>query len=538
MAKLEKSTFPSGHGPNDFQCFGPPAMEDGKFSGCKMADMGSFSQDDKDSNKYYTAQVCKSRKTGIWYAYFEWGRVGAKSPQFQFEEHPSEDSAQRSFEEQCHSKNDKRGVWTTIAGLPTLTAKPGKDVYLVRELTTRSTGLPDAKTIKFVESNAPVAPTKATAVISKPESVDRETSTLLRDLIGGTISYTRSSMADNSLPTFNSITQARTIITEAQKRLVHIGEDLDEQIADKELRNYSSELYRRIPKIKPVGTPDSVWILSRNNMLSWQQDLDAFESALKGQAQVDTNTVDPYMGLPISMNWINPNTELGKFLYQWWPNASANKHRGVGNMKIKNMWKVERHGDEERFVVKQSKIQKELTGKKIVERPLFQPKDRLDLSSKQKEIYGMTNTCLLLHGTRTNSVSGILRENFRQPKDLPAVLITGAMFSSSGSGTYFADDWRKSAGYTSMRGSYWSSGSGGVANRDAFMFGCEAIVGQPHVALKSHPYSGPPKETHCVFGMGRNHPSASGKSGAVENNEWIVFDISQIRIKYLVEFST
>ena len=48
-SKLAKSSFPAGHSAEDFQCFGPPALQDGDFDNCKIADMGSFSQEEKDS---------------------------------------------------------------------------------------------------------------------------------------------------------------------------------------------------------------------------------------------------------------------------------------------------------------------------------------------------------------------------------------------------------------------------------------------------------------------------------------------------------
>lgn len=270
--KLDKSSYPANHTANDFECFGPPAMDDGNFDACKIADMGSFSQDEKDSNKYYHAAVVKSRKTGTFYTYFEWGRVGAKSPQFQMIECRDEAEAQREFAAQCHEKNDKRGVWTNVAGLRTLTAKPGKDVYLVRQLSTRSTGLPDAKTIKFIDPNTKPAP-----VTKKNES-------------------------------------------------------------------------------------------------------------------------------------------------------ATNARRAE------------------------------------------------------------------------------------------------------------ADDWKKSAGYTSLRGSYYSSGSGGVSGRSAFMFACDTVLGEPHVAPHAHGYTCPPKGTHCVFGMGASHGKRN--YSGVQNNEWIVFQNGQSRIKYLAEFDT
>lgn len=529
--KLPKSSFPAGHGANDFKAFGPPAMNDGDFDNCKIADFGSFSQDEKDgksrdSNKFYHSSIVQSKINQKFYTYFEWGRVGAKSPQFQMIECGSEAEAQKEFADQCHEKNDKRGVWATIAGIRTLTAKPGKDVYLVRQLTMRSTGLPDAKTIKYVDPNAKVEVKKTTSV-KKTRNIDRPTANLLNDLVVGTIKYTRSAMADNSLPTQNAIEQARTIITEAQKRLGVVGNSLDDQIADRELRQFSGELYRRIPKIKAVGTPDAEWILSQNNIVMWGQDLDAFESALSGQTSLAEDVEDPYHGLPLNMEWIDPKSDLGQFLTYWWPRATANKHAGIGAMRIKNLWKVDRFGDDEKFESTQSKILKDLTGKRISERPLFQPNERGDVHPSKRESYVNSNTSLLFHGTRSCNVSGILRTNFLLPKQLVGVSLAAAMF---GDMHYEADDWKKSAG------SRWSGGGGSIANRSAFMFACDVVLGEPHVAPGPRGYTAPPKGSHSIFGMGRVHGKTT--NSGVENNEWVVADINQVHIKYLAEFDT
>jgi hypothetical protein len=364
------------------------------------------------------------------------------------------------------------------------------------------------------------------------KKADQHTSRLLQDLIGGTIKYTRSAMADNSLPTQTAIDQGRMLLTEAQKRVSVLGDDLEDQIADKDLRTYSAELYRRIPKIKAVGTPDSVWILSGNNIVQWQQDLDAFESALTGEVQVEDNS-DAFHGLPLHMEWVDPKSDIGKFLYFWWPKATANRHGHIGAMKIKNIWTVDRHGDDEKFSKMQDKIYAEIGNKKVSERPLFQPSERHDVNPKRREIFSVSNTALLFHGTRSVNVKGILEKSLLLPKQLVGVAINGAMF---GPGLYWADDWKKSAGYTSLRGSIWSGGGGSVSGRAAFMFAADVTVGEPFLAPGPHGYTAPPKGTHCVFGMGRNH--GKPKHSGVENNEWIVFQNAQSRLKYLAEFET
>lgn len=531
-AKLARDTFPDKSTGADFQCFGPPATKDGDFENVKICDLGCFTQDGKDTNKYYHAAVVQHRTDKTWYAYFEWGRTGAAKPSFQFTQCGTEQEAHRVFASQIHSKNAARGEWVTIAGLRTLRARAGQDCYLVRPMATRSTGLPDARSIKINEGakadkiKAPEADETSKAKKSKPKkpAADEQTLKLLRDLSVATIAYTRGSMADASLPTQAAIDEARQILGEAQKRLAKIGDNAKKQLKDKQLMDMTKLMYGRIPKKKQLRASPEEWLLSKDNVLAWQNDLDAFESALYAtdidQGETEMN---PLEELNLHMEWIEPKSTLGKTLYTWWPTATANRHSYIKDMKILNLWKVSRHDDAGKLEGAQDKI---LSGKpKIVERPLFQMKTRKDVEKENKKRFDDSNTALLFHGTRSVNVRGIMKEALRMPKELVGVVITGAMF---GPGLYFADDWKKSAGYTSLNNSYWSRGSGAVAGRGAFMFAMDVAIGQPFVAPKAHGYTAPPDNHHSVFGKAEH--------SGVQNNEYIVFDTAQQRIRYLAEF--
>jgi hypothetical protein len=529
-AKITKDTFPRGASPSDFQCFGPPATRDGEFESARICDLGCFTQDGKDSNKYYHAAVVQHKQLKHWYAYFEWGRTGAARPSFQFVECGSEAEACFEFARQLHTKNDRRGEWVTVAGLRTLRARAGQDCYLVRPMATRSTGLPDARSIKINEGARPKAAEegksngKKAATKTAPKA-DPQTLALMRDLAVATLAYTRGSMADASLPTQAAIDEARTLLAEAQKRLAVVGDDVARQIKDRQLVQLTTLMYSRIPKKKPIGAPPATWILSKENVLAWQNDLDAFESALYSTDIEDDPEIDPFAGMALTMEWLPPTSREGKLLTSWWPSATANRHGWLGAMKIKNLWRVERYADQGKLAPMQEEILAERP--RIAERPMFQPAKRPDLASAEVKRHQATNTALLFHGTRSVNVSGILREALRLPRQLVGVVITGAMF---GPGLYFADDWKKSAGYTSLTGSYWSAGSGAVRGRDAFMFAADVVLGNPFVAPQAHGYTGPPKGHHSVFGK-------AGRSG-VQNNEFIVFRSDQHRLRYLCEFTT
>ena len=88
------------------------------------------------------------------------------------------------------------------------------------------------------------------------------------------------------------------------------------------------------------------------------------------------------------------------------------------------------------------------------------------MTPAERRLYHDTNTALVFHGSRAVNIAGILRENFRLPKELVGVQTNGSNF---GDGVYMADDWKKSAGYCSHPRSYWTSG-GMVKGRKSFMF--------------------------------------------------------------------
>jgi len=79
-----------------------------------------------------------------------------------------------------------------------------------------------------------------------------------------------------------------------------------------------------------------------------------------------------------------------------------------------------------------------------------------------------------------------------------------------------------------LRSSVWARGGGAITGRGAFMFVADVALGNPYVAPRSHGYTKSPDGYHSVFGKA----NVSG----VRNNEFMTYDISQNRLRYLVEF--
>jgi poly [ADP-ribose] polymerase len=141
------------------------------------------------------------------------------------------------------------------------------------------------------------------------------------------------------------------------------------------------------------------------------------------------------------------------------------------------------------------------------------------------------NQKLLWHGTDAGNVLSILREGlYVPPMGDPKFKTSGRMF---GAGVYFADQSTKSLGYSS---GYWKDNR---TNR-CFMFLADVVMGREYWPNKAADWR---REIPSVATLktpgGHNYNSISVRGGTcgVVNNEMIVWDTKQIRLKYLVEFT-
>lgn len=129
------------------------------------------------------------------------------------------------------------------------------------------------------------------------------------------------------------------------------------------------------------------------------------------------------------------------------------------------------------------------------------------------------NVRKLFHGSRSANLVGILSSYLKLPHNLGSdITKTGNMF---GNGIYFASDSTKSFQYSVGR-------FGGRNNKytTAFLMIAEVALGNVHKVQSSHDFSKPPMGCHSVMGC---------KGTSLVNNEFIVYNPSQVRVRYLVE---
>jgi len=574
--KLGRKTLPAGYSAGDFVYKGRPAKDQGDFgSDVGIADLVCVNQfGERNNSKHYHGGVVQA-SDGSWWVYLEWGRVkpgrswnGAfQGGDFQFVQCDSEADARAFFAKQLTSKNTKRLAQTTVGGVTVWAGKKGKDGYLVQSLATREKGLPDAYSIKDSEGTdaVPAKPKPKKAAPSKPgKTWHPNVIKLAQDLVGGVQTYTRAlSEASGVTPTLSAIANVRdALIPAAMDRIKAVGDSIEAQVSDRDLRAISKMVYAIVPRYIPrTGITDEEAILSGGNILALQSDLDAFESALNNEdfsTQAPASAVNPDTLLNAQLRWIDPRSDEGKWLSSTFQGMSNNRHgyMGRGNARVLNMFAVTRPDRDARFAAEVKRVAKLRKGRFGL-RANLQPR-RTDLGS-DGDTYAHANVMLGIHGTRPVNIAPIVGGNFRLPRSLPGAQITGANF---GHGIYFASDWRKAYGYTGHGRSYWASG-GQIQGRGFFMFLTDLLMGHAYRAPSTGSWDKPPKacekchkptadavrggyrlrlqtgvackcggkqvDADSVFGVGGD------RGHRLENDEHIIFNADHQRIRYVVE---
>lgn len=149
--------------------------------------------------------------------------------------------------------------------------------------------------------------------------------------------------------------------------------------------------------------------------------------------------------------------------------------------------------------------------------------ERYDKFVKENNI---KDTKLLFHGSRNENWWSIIGSGLvLKPTN---AVITGKMF---GYGIYFAPKAQKSLGYTSLSGSYWAKGS----SNSGFMALMDVAYGKPYDVhsfdSKYYDFNYDKLQKACP-GANCLHAHAGSM---LRNDEVIVYQESQVTIKYLVE---
>ncbi|CAJ1078015.1 poly polymerase 1 [Seriola dumerili] [Xyrichtys novacula] len=299
-------------------------------------------------------------------------------------------------------------------------------------------------------------------------------------------------------------------IQSAYALLTEVQQAVSDCLPEAQILDLSNRFYTLIPHDfgmkKPPLLSNLDYIQAKVQMLDNLLDIEVAYSLLRGGAQDNDN--DPidinYEKLKTKIEVVDKTTDEAKIIMQYVKNTHAATHNTY-TLEVQEIFKIVREGEHQRY------------------RPF-------------EELH---NRQLLWHGSRTTNYAGILSQGLRiAPPEAP---VTGYMF---GKGVYFADMVSKSANYCH------TSQSDPVG----LLLLAEVALGNMHELKKASHITKLPKGKHSVKGLGRTAPDPGATynlegvqvplgKGVHTNiddtsllyNEYIVYDVAQINMKYLLK---
>ncbi|XP_038047799.1 poly [ADP-ribose] polymerase 1-like [Patiria miniata] len=440
------------------------------------------------SNTYYKIQLLESY-FGTYWLFRAWGRVGTESGGnrlWEFGEAKSH--AQKKFKETYFQKTGNQ------FGSEKFEKVPGK--FFPVDIDYREAVVPREEDIEAFRG-------------SRLPSEIQHLMKLICDINLFKIAMAEFEIDLNKMPLGKlskpQIQNAYSVLTELQT-LIETGDASRSAILDA-----TNRFYTFIPHnlgFKSIPLLDTLEVIQeKTKMLDNLLEIEAAYNLLvsTGEYSPRTNPVDVhYAKLRCAMEVVPKHSDEFKMIETYTKNTHGATHDSY-QLKVEEVFRLDREGEFLRF----------------------QP------------FASMHNRMLLWHGSRLSNFCGILSQGLRiAPPEAPK---TGYMF---GKGVYFADMVSKSANYCTT----------GV-NSTGLMLLCEVAVGNMHELKESSYITQLPADKHSTKGQGKTCPDPSGQL-VIENgiivptgqpvasdvsdislqyNEYIVYDVAQIRMKYLIK---
>lgn len=305
-------------------------------------------------------------------------------------------------------------------------------------------------------------------------------------------------------------------IKEGYKALTEIQDILEDASKNKtepnmlKIKDASNRFYTLIPHDFGRQQPpliDSIEVVKgKIQLMDTLVDLE-----VAGDVMKEANTMDDedpifknYKALKSKIEPLEKGSELYKMLETYAYNSHDDKYFSRFSFEVQDIFECSRDGENERF----------------------------------KSWAKNENRILLWHGSRLTNWVGIISTGLRiAPPEAPK---TGYRF---GKGVYFADIISKSGSYC-----FTSNES-----PDAVMLLAEVALGKTNDLLRDEYMEKPPPGTHSTKALGKTAPNPkqnkkilddvtlpsgtpidTGVKSACSHNEYIIYDVSQIQIRYLL----
>ncbi|KAH6813942.1 polymerase [Perilla frutescens var. frutescens] len=449
----------------------------------------------QNNNKFFVIQVLESDDGGRFMVYYRWGRVGVKGQDKLNGPYNSQEAAITEFEKKFYDKT--RNEWWNrrnfVSHLRSYT-------WLEMDYSETRTE-PSARAEKEPTRTLGSEESKLEPRIAKFISLICNMSMMRQQMME--IGYNAEKLPLGKL--------SKTTVLKGYDVLKRIS-DVIGQADRKTLEQLSGEFYTVIPhdfgfkktSLFIIDTPQKL-----KRKLEMVEALGEIEVAMK-LIEDDTDMEDPlyshYRRLRCELMPLVVHSEEYSMVEKYTKNTHGKTHSGY-DVNIIQIFKVSREGESEQF----------------------------------HKFSTTKNRMLLWHGSRLTNWTGILSQGLRiAPPEAPA---TGYMF---GKGVYFADMFSKSANYCCSS----KAATAGV------LLLCEVALGDMAELLTAN-YNAdklPPGKL-STKGVGSTAPDFSevqtledgvvvplgrpkeqpGSKGSLLYNEYIVYNVEQIRMRYLVQ---
>jgi predicted DNA-binding WGR domain protein len=450
-------------------------------SGTKYTVVLSKTDIQTNKNSYYKLQLLESDKGKKYWVFRSWGRIGTTIGGNKLEKFDYLESAQDAFFEQYEEKTGN--LWHSRDRFQKL---PGRFYPIDIDY-----GSEEAQSMDITD-----APSKLPVPVQELIRLIFDEKAMNKVMLEFELDTEKMPLGKLSK---KQIQSAYSVLSELQ-RLV------DESGPEARFIDASNRFYTFIPHSFGIDDPpvlkDTEVIKQKVAMLDSLIELEIAYNLMKSSGS--EHTVDGYYNqLNTEIDVLSPESEEFKIIKTYVKNTHADTHSSY-SLDIKDVYTVKRQGEDARF----------------------------------KPFKKLHNHKLLWHGSRTTNFAGILAQGLRiAPPEAP---VTGYMF---GKGIYFADMVSKSANYCCTT----------PHNSTGLLLLCDVALGNMYERTQAEYVEKLPKGKHSTKGIGRTEPDPKsskalegvevpiGKgvandkmSSALLYNEYIVYDVAQVNVKYLL----
>ncbi|KAJ3386583.1 Poly [ADP-ribose] polymerase 2 [Lobulomyces angularis] len=465
---------------------------------------------DKNNNKFYIIQVLKSDDAEKYYCWTRWGRVGVNG-QNKLEVFDNSQQSISAFERKFKDKT--KNSWENRENFEKVKGK----YFLIERGKIFIEQLSDEIVVDYSDDNVEEDPNnqKKTEETKIPDSkLDVKIQNLMKMIFN--VDLMKEAMVEvgydaNKMPLGKL---SKDTILKGYSTLKEISEELNKGVTNSHtIKELSSKFYTIIPHAFGMSRPppiNTVQLLkSKLEMLEALGEMKTSMDLIKDISDSGGEMVNPldlkYSSLKCFLKPVPKDDKIYKIILDYVKHSHAETHDAY-NLVVEEVFDMKRDGEDERFL----KLQ---------------------------------NRKLLWHGSRLTNYCGIISQGLRiAPPEAP---VTGYMF---GKGVYFADMVSKSANYCFTN----------KKNNEGLMLLCEVSLGDEYLLRQSDYYADKNSKKHhknSTKGCGATFPDPEGDillddgltvpfgptkkdltpGGALLYNEYIVYDVSQIRMRYLIK---